>query len=134
MTQALCDRLAEAFAESLHEEVRRLWGHGEAQPLSNDERIAEKYRGIRPALGYPACPDHSEKPALFELLGAREIGMDLTESFAMTPAASVSGLYLAHPEARYFSVSKIGRDQLEDYARRRGVTSEQAERWLGPIL
>jgi 5-methyltetrahydrofolate--homocysteine methyltransferase len=134
MTQALCDRLAEAFAESLHEEVRRLWNHGEAQPLSNDERIAEKYRGIRPALGYPACPDHSEKPALFELLGAEEIGIGLTESFAMTPASSVSGLYLAHPEARYFSVSKIGRDQLEDYARRRGVTLEQAERWLGPVL
>jgi 5-methyltetrahydrofolate--homocysteine methyltransferase len=110
MTQALCDRLAEAFAESLHEEVRRLWGHGEPEPLSNADRIAERYRGIRPALGYPACPDHSEKPALFELLGAQEIGMDLTESFAMTPAASVSGLYLAHPEARYFSVSKIGRD------------------------
>jgi 5-methyltetrahydrofolate--homocysteine methyltransferase len=134
MTQALCDRLAEAFAESLHEEVRRLWGHGEPKPLTNEERIAEKYRGIRPALGYPACPDHSEKPALFELLGAREIGMDLTESFAMTPAASVSGLYLAHPQARYFSVSKIGRDQLEEYARRRGVTIEQAERWLHPIL
>jgi 5-methyltetrahydrofolate--homocysteine methyltransferase len=134
MTQALCDRLAEAFAEKLHEDVRRLWNHGESTPLTNEERIAEKYRGIRPALGYPACPDHSEKPALFELLGAHEIGMGLTESFAMTPAASVSGLYLAHPEARYFSVSKIGRDQLEDYATRRGVDLALAERWLGPVL
>jgi 5-methyltetrahydrofolate--homocysteine methyltransferase len=134
MTQALCDRLAEAFAEKLHEDVRRAWGHGEATPLSNEDRVAERYRGIRPALGYPACPDHSEKPALFELLGAPEIGMGLTESFAMTPAASVSGLYLAHPEARYFSVSKIGRDQLEDYARRRGISLELAERWLAPVL
>jgi 5-methyltetrahydrofolate--homocysteine methyltransferase len=96
--------------------------------------IDEKYRGIRPAFGYPACPDHSEKPALFDLLGAPQIGIKLTENFAMMPAASVSGLYFSHPEAKYFNVGRIGRDQLEDYARRKNVPVEQAERWLAPNL
>jgi 5-methyltetrahydrofolate--homocysteine methyltransferase len=132
IAKALADRLAEAFAEWLHERVRREWGYGDK--LGLDDLIAENYRGIRPALGYPACPDHSEKEALFELLGAREIGMDLTSGFAMTPAASVSGLYLGHPKARYFSVGRIGRDQVEDYATRRGVSVAQVERWLAPNL
>ena len=96
--------------------------------------MAERYRSIRPAFGYPACPDHTEKGRLFELLAARGLGLDLTESFAMTPAASVSGLYLAHPEARYFLLGRIGRDQVEDYARRKGVTVSEAERWLSPSL
>ncbi len=134
MSKSLADRLAEAFAEWLHARVRREWGYGRDEKLSNQDLIAEKYRGIRPALGYPACPDHSDKPALFELLGAREIGMDLTSNFAMTPAASVSGLYLAHPRARYFSVGKIGRDQVADYAARKRVEVKQIERWLGPNL
>jgi 5-methyltetrahydrofolate--homocysteine methyltransferase len=134
MTQALADRLAEAFAEMLHERVRREWGHGEDPPLSTEELIAEKYRGIRPALGYPACPDHSPKPLLLSILRANEIGIELTESFAMTPAASVSGFYFAHPEARYFSVGKIDREQAEDYARRRGSSLAALERWLAPLL
>ena len=134
LVQALTDRLAEAFAEALHEKVRAMWGHGESPRLSREDLIAEKYRGIRPAFGYPACPDHTAKKDLFALLGAAEIGMDLTEHFAMTPAASVSGLYFAHPAARYFSVSRIGRDQLEDYARRKQMSVEEAERWLAPVL
>jgi len=134
MAKALADRLAEAFAEWLHARVRREWGYGAAENLSNEDLIAEKYRGIRPALGYPACPDHSEKTTLFELLGAREIGMELTSGFAMTPPASVSGLYLAHPKARYFSVGKIGRDQVEDYAARKRVPVAQVERLLAPNL
>ena len=134
MSKALADRLAEAFAEYLHARARRDWGYGAREELSSDDLIAEKYRGIRPAFGYPACPDHSEKPRLFDLLGARAIGMDLTESFAMTPAASVSGLYFSHPEARYFNIQRVGRDQLEDYARRKGMTVEEAERWLRPVL
>jgi 5-methyltetrahydrofolate--homocysteine methyltransferase len=134
MTKALADRLAEAFAEWLHARVRREWGYGRDERLSNEDLIAEKYRGIRPALGYPACPDHSEKVALFDLLGAREIGMDLTSGFAMTPPASVAGLYFAHPRARYFSVGKIGRDQVADYAARRRVEIGQVERWLAPNL
>jgi 5-methyltetrahydrofolate--homocysteine methyltransferase len=134
LVQALTDRLAEAFAEALHEKVRGLWGHGEPSRLTSEELIAEKYRGIRPAFGYPACPDHTAKKELFALLGATEIGMGLTEHFAMFPAASVSGLYFAHPAARYFSVSRIGRDQLEDYARRKGMSVAEAERWLQPVL
>jgi 5-methyltetrahydrofolate--homocysteine methyltransferase len=134
LVQALTDRLAEAFAEALHEKVRAMWGHGESPRLAREDLIAEKYRGIRPAFGYPACPDHTAKKDLFALLGAAEIGMDLTEHFAMTPAASVSGLYFAHPAARYFSVSRIGRDQLEDYARRKQMSVEEAERWLAPVL
>src|SRR2546425_9401792 len=133
MVKALADRLAEAFAEYLHELVRRSWYEkGPQQP--NDELIAEKYRGIRPAFGYPACPDHSEKQTLFDLLDARSIGMNLTESGAMTPTAAVSGLYFAHPQSRYFMVGKVGRDQIEDYARRKGMTAAEAERWLRPNL
>ena len=134
MAKSLADRLAEAFAEWLHARVRREWGYGQSEKLSVEDLIAENYRGIRPALGYPACPDHSEKTTLFELLGAREIGMDLTSGFAMTPPASVSGLYLAHPKSRYFSVGKIGRDQVADYAARKRVSVGQIERWLAPNL
>ncbi|HHH30437.1 MAG TPA: methionine synthase, partial [Polyangiaceae bacterium] len=133
IVKALADRLAEAFAELLHERVRRSW-YAPSEVLSNDDRIGERYRGIRPALGYPACPDHTDKARLFELLDAPAIGMGLTETFAMTPAASVSGLYLAHPKARYFSVGKIGLDQVQDYARRRGVSVADAERTLGSLL
>jgi 5-methyltetrahydrofolate--homocysteine methyltransferase len=136
MLKALADRLAEAFAEHLHRLVRTdFWGYAPDEALGNDELIAEKYRGIRPAPGYPACPDHTEKGALFALLDApHAAGMRLTESYAMLPAASVSGFYLAHPEARYFAVTRIARDQLEDYARRKGMTSEEAARWLAPVL
>ena len=131
--RALADRLAEAFAEWLHETVRREW-YAPAEQLQNDELIAERYRGIRPAFGYPACPDHSEKRALLSLLEAERAGIELTESCATTPPASVSGLYLGHPQARYFSVGRIGRDQVSDYARRKGVAVEEAERWLRPNL
>jgi 5-methyltetrahydrofolate--homocysteine methyltransferase len=133
MVKALADRLAEAFAEYLHKRARREWYEPNEQ-LTNDELIAERFRGIRPAFGYPACPDHSEKRKLFDLLGAELIGLELTESFAMSPAAAVSGIYLAHPQARYFSVGRIGRDQVEDYATRKGVGVEEAERWLRPNL
>ncbi len=133
MAKALADRLAEAFAEHLHQEARIAWGY-QAERQPNDELIAERYRGIRPAFGYPACPDHSQKRRLFDLLDAREIGIDLTESCAMTPAASVSGLYFAHPQARYFNVGRIAKDQLEDYARRQGESIAEAERWLRPNL
>jgi 5-methyltetrahydrofolate--homocysteine methyltransferase len=130
MVKALADRLAEAFAELLHARVRREWGYGKDEHLSNAELIAEKYRGIRPAFGYPACPDHTEKDKLFRLLEARKMGMDLTEGWAMTPGASVSGMYFAHPRAKYFSVGRIARDQVEDYARRKGASPEDVERWL----
>jgi 5-methyltetrahydrofolate--homocysteine methyltransferase len=133
MVKALADRLAEAFAEYLHEVVRRAW-YETGTRLSNEELIAERYRGIRPAFGYPACPDHSEKRTLFELLDAERVGMALTETYAMTPGASVSGIYLAHPEARYFSVGRVGRDQVADYAVRKGVPATEAERWLRPNL
>jgi 5-methyltetrahydrofolate--homocysteine methyltransferase len=134
MVKALADRLAEAFAEYLHELARQDWGYELAGRWASDELIAERYRGIRPAFGYPACPDHTEKRTLFDLLGAPDVGIELTESCAMTPAASVSGVYLAHPDARYFAVSRIGRDQLESYALRKGWTMAEAERWLGPII
>jgi 5-methyltetrahydrofolate--homocysteine methyltransferase len=135
MAKALADRLAEAFAEKLHADARRDWGYGQSEGLSNDELIAEKYRGIRPAFGYPACPDHTEKQTLWELLDPEnEVGISLTESFAMSPAASVSGLYFAHPQARYFSVDRITRDQVEDYARRKGMSIPEVERWLAPNL
>lgn len=133
LVKALADRLAEAAAEWLHERVRREW-YASDERFSGEQLIAEAYRGIRPAFGYPACPDHTLKGPLFELLGATEIGMDLTENFAMTPPASVSGIYLAHSEARYFNVGKIGRDQVQDYARRRGWSVETAEKWLSPNL
>jgi 5-methyltetrahydrofolate--homocysteine methyltransferase len=134
IVKALADRLAEAFAEYLHQRARRDWGYGRNEDLTNDDLIDEKYRGIRPAFGYPACPDHTEKGRLFDLLGARNAGLDLTESFAMTPAASVSGLYFAHPAARYFNVGRIGRDQVEDYARRKAVPVLEMEKWLAPNL
>ena len=133
MTKALADRLAEALAEKLHRDLRREW-YAQDESLSHEDLIAEKYRGIRPAPGYPACPDHTEKRTLFALLGAEQLGMQLTESCAMMPAASVSGLYFAHPDARYFAVGKIGRDQVEDYARRKKVPAEEIERWLAPNL
>ncbi len=136
LLKALADRLAEAFAEHLHQRVRReFWGYATDEKLTNEELIAEKYRGIRPAAGYPACPDHTEKGPLFALLDAtKNAGIQLTESFAMHPAASVSGFYLAHPDARYFAVTKIGRDQLEDYAKRKGMSVAETERWLAPVL
>jgi len=136
IAQALCDRLAEAFAEAMHAKVRReLWGYAKDEGLSYDDLIAEKYRGIRPAPGYPAQPDHTEKRTLFDLLDATQrTGIDLTEGYAMTPPSSVSGLYFAHPQAEYFGVGKIGADQVEDYARRKGWDVATAERWLSPIL
>jgi len=134
LVKSVADRLAEAGAEWLHAEARRAWGYGQAETLSGEDLIEEKYRGIRPAFGYPACPDHSEKRRLFALLGAERIGMALTESCAMTPAASVSGLYFAHPEARYFNVGRIGSDQVADYARRKGMPLREVERWLQPNL
>jgi 5-methyltetrahydrofolate--homocysteine methyltransferase len=133
MVKALADRFAEAFAEYLHEHVRREW-YAPGEQLSTDELVEEKFRGIRPAFGYPACPDHTEKRKLFDLLDAQSVGLDLTESFAMTPAAAVSGIYLANPQARYFSVGRLGRDQVEDYAARKGLAVEEAERWLSPNL
>jgi 5-methyltetrahydrofolate--homocysteine methyltransferase len=136
LVKALADRLAEAFAEALHEKVRReLWGYAPDESLANEALIAEDYRGIRPAPGYPAQPDHTEKRTLFELLDAEQAtGLRLTESCAMWPAAAVSGLYFAHPESRYFGVGKIGRDQVLDYAARKGWGLDEAERWLAPIL
>ncbi len=134
ITKAIADRLAEALAEMLHARVRGEWGYGANEKLSNEDLVAERYRGIRPAFGYPACPDHSQKQALFELIRAGELGMELTEHGAMTPAASVSGLYLGHPDARYFNVGRVDRDQVEDYARRRGMSLAETERWLGPNL
>lgn len=136
LLKALADRLAEAFAERLHQHVRTtLWGYAPDEQLTNEALVREQYRGIRPAPGYPACPEHSLKPMLFDMLGAGErAGLVLTESFAMLPTAAVSGFYFGHPDSQYFGVARIGRDQLEDYARRRGVSVEQAERWLRPNL
>jgi 5-methyltetrahydrofolate--homocysteine methyltransferase len=136
LVKALADRLAEAFAERLHERVRReFWGYARSEALDNTELIREAYQGIRPAPGYPACPDHTEKGTLFDLLDVeRRVGISLTESFAMTPTAAVSGWYFWHPEARYFGVGKIGRDQVEDYAGRKGMAVEDVERWLAPNL
>jgi len=135
MAKALADRLAEAFAEYLHKRVREQWRYGRLEQLTNEDLIREKYRGIRPAPGYPACPDHTEKRTLFDLLQVeRHTGITLTESFAMLPAAAVSGWYFAHPEAKYFAVGKIGRDQVEDYAHRKGMDLRTIERWLSPNL
>jgi len=135
MAEALADRLAEAFAEYLHKRVREEWGYGRGEDLTSEQLIREEYRGIRPAAGYPACPDHTEKATLWHLLDVeRSTGMRLTESFAMWPGSSVSGLYFAHPAARYFPVGKIGRDQIVDYHTRKGMTVEEIERWLGPNL
>jgi 5-methyltetrahydrofolate--homocysteine methyltransferase len=131
MAKALADRLAEALAEKLHEQARRDWGYGREERLSKEDLLRERYRGIRPAPGYPACPDHSEKRTLFDLLDAEAApGIRLTESFAMQPAASVSGLYLAHPQARYFSVGRVGRDQVADYARRKALPVAEIERLI----
>jgi 5-methyltetrahydrofolate--homocysteine methyltransferase len=136
MTKALADRLAEAFAEYLHLKVRKeIWGYASDEQLDNQALIAEEYKGIRPAPGYPACPDHLEKPTIWKLLQVEErIGVTLTESMAMWPAASVSGYYLAHPESKYFGLGKIKEDQVEDYAQRRGVTVEVAHKWLAPNI
>jgi 5-methyltetrahydrofolate--homocysteine methyltransferase len=136
LLKSLADRFAEAFAERLHKHVRTdLWGYAPDEQLTNEALIKEQYRGIRPAPGYPACPDHSLKPILFDLLDAKHnAGLSLTENFAMLPTAAVSGFYFAHPESSYFGVARIGRDQLEDYAARRGVDLATAERWLRPNL
>jgi 5-methyltetrahydrofolate--homocysteine methyltransferase len=135
MLKAIADRLAEAFAELLHERVRRdLWGYAADEALTSEELIREAYRGIRPAPGYPACPEHAVKRSLFEVLGAGEIGMTLTENYAMTPASSVSGFYFSHPQSKYFNVGRIGRDQLEDLARRKREAVSELERWLAPNL
>lgn len=136
MLKAVADRLAEAFTELMHERVRKeFWGYVKDEALSNEELIAEKYQGIRPAPGYPACPEHTEKRTLFDLLDAEaRIGIQLTESFAMYPASSVSGWYFAHPDSRYFALGKIAKDQVEDYAARKGMSVEEAEKWLSPVL
>jgi 5-methyltetrahydrofolate--homocysteine methyltransferase len=135
LAKALSDRLAEAFAELLHFRSRVEWGFGRDERPSLDDLLKERYRGIRPAPGYPACPDHSEKQTLWDLLDAENAAsIRLTESFAMHPTASVAGFYFAHPASKYFAVGKIGRDQLEDYARRKGLDIAEAERWLRPQL
>jgi 5-methyltetrahydrofolate--homocysteine methyltransferase len=135
MAKALADRLAEAFAEALHEKVRKeLWGHAKEEKLSNEELIDEKYDGIRPAPGYPACPDHTEKRLVFDLLEAEKIGIQLTESYAMYPAAAVSGYYFSHPDSKYFGLGKIDKDQAADYAKRKGMTVEEVEKWLASVL
>ena len=136
LLEALADRLAEAFAERLHERVRReLWGYAPDEALEAGDLLAERYQGIRPAPGYPACPDHTEKATLWQLLDVEAAtGMRLTESMAMWPGASVSGVYYSHPEARYFVVGRLGRDQVADYAERKGWTLTEAERWLSPNL
>ncbi|HUZ81246.1 MAG TPA: vitamin B12 dependent-methionine synthase activation domain-containing protein, partial [Gaiellaceae bacterium] len=131
--KALADRLAEAMAEWLHQRVRREW-YAPDEHLSEEDLLKENFRGIRPAFGYPACPDHSEKGKLFDLLDAESVGLSLTESYAMLPAAAVSGVYFHHPQSKYFAVGRIGRDQLEDYASRRGIPVAEAERWLSPSL
>jgi len=135
MAKALAYRLAEALAELMHKRAREFWGYGKNENLGPEDLIHERYRGIRPAPGYPACPDHSEKRELFNLLHMeKSAGIHLTENFAMSPAASVCGFYFSHPEARYFAVGKIGRDQVEDYHRRKGMDVRQVERWLRPVL
>jgi 5-methyltetrahydrofolate--homocysteine methyltransferase len=135
MLKALADRFAEAFAEYLHERVRKdLWGYASDEKFAATELIAESYRGIRPAPGYPACPEHTVKQDMFRILECEDIGMSLTESYAMFPGAAVSGFYFSHPESKYFSVGKIGTDQLTDMAKRRGVSAEQLQSWLAPNL
>jgi 5-methyltetrahydrofolate--homocysteine methyltransferase len=135
MAKALADRFAEAFAEYLHLQARIAWGYGSNEALSKEDLIRERYQGVRPAAGYPASPDHTEKPLLFRLLDAeKKAGISLTESCAMWPGAAVSGLYFSHPESKYFGVGKISRDQVEDYAIRKGETVEYIEKWLAPIL
>jgi len=136
MVQVLSDRLVESFAECLHALVRKeYWGYEKEEQLSNEQLIKEEYKGIRPAPGYPACPEHTEKYKLFALLDAtKNTGIELTESLAMNPAASVCGWYFAHPQSQYFGIGKIQRDQMEDYAKRKGMSLDEAERWLRPVL
>jgi 5-methyltetrahydrofolate--homocysteine methyltransferase len=135
MAEALADRLAEAFAECLHKRARQEWGYGKSENLGTEDLIEEKYRGIRPAAGYPACPDHTEKRTLWQLLEVeKNANIHLTESCAMWPGSSVSGLYFAHPESKYFAVGKLGRDQVLDYHLRKGLTLQEVEKWLGPYL
>jgi 5-methyltetrahydrofolate--homocysteine methyltransferase len=136
LVKALADRFAEAFAERMHERVRRdYWGYARDETLSNEQLITEEYAGIRPAPGYPAQPDHTEKETLFRLLDAENAaGVKLTESYAMWPGSSVSGIYIGHPESYYFGVAKVERDQVEDYAERKGMDVAEVERWLGPVL
>jgi 5-methyltetrahydrofolate--homocysteine methyltransferase len=136
LVKALADRLAEAFAERMHERVRKeFWGYKKDEQLGNEELIKEKYQGVRPAPGYPACPDHTEKAALFELLDAEaETSVSLSENFAMSPASSVSGFYFSHPESRYFGLGKIDRDQVLNYAERKDMSLADVERWLSPVL
>ncbi|MBL4656165.1 MAG: methionine synthase, partial [Bacteroidia bacterium] len=136
IVKALADRLAEAFTEKLHEIVRKdLWGYASDEKLSNEDLILEKYKGIRPAPGYPACPDHTEKRILFDLLEVKKnTGISLTENYAMYPAASVSGIYFSHPESKYYNVGKINRDQIEDYSKRKNMKVEEVEKWLSPNL
>jgi len=135
LVKAIGDRLAEALAEYMHKQVRNEWGYGRTENLKLEDLVSEKYRGIRPAPGYPAQPDHTEKPILFELLDAeKRSGIKLTESNSMYPASSVSGMYYAHPESRYFAVGKIDRDQVEDYAGRKKMSVSDVERWLSPVL
>jgi methionine synthase (B12-dependent) (EC 2.1.1.13) len=136
LLKALADRLAEAFAELMHSRVRNeFWGYAKGENFSNEELILEKYRGIRPAPGYPACPDHNQKRILFEMLKETDsCGVKLTDALAMYPASSVSGFYFAHPEAKYFGLGKIGKDQVENYAKRKGLSVTEVERWLAPAL
>jgi 5-methyltetrahydrofolate--homocysteine methyltransferase len=136
MLQVLADRLAEAFAELLHEKVRKeFWGYAKDEQFTNEELIKEAYTGIRPAPGYPACPDHTEKYKLFNLLGGKEAtGITLTESLAMYPASSICGWYFSHPQSHYFGIGKVQKDQIEDYARRKGMPVEEVERWLRSVL
>ena len=136
LIQTLADRFAEASAERLHQQVRReFWRYAPEEQLSTEELLRESYTGIRPAPGYPACPDHTEKTRLFELLNAtQDIGISLTESMAMQPASSICGYYFSHPESHYFGLGKIGRDQLEDYAKRKDFSVEEMEKWLSPIM
>jgi 5-methyltetrahydrofolate--homocysteine methyltransferase len=136
MAKAIADRLAESFAEKLHQKIRtEFWGYAAEETISNEDLIRENYQGIRPAPGYPACPDHTEKETLFRILKATETaGISLTESMAMLPAASVSGWYFAHPQSKYFGLGKIAKDQVEAYANAKGQDTQTAERWLSPIL
>jgi 5-methyltetrahydrofolate--homocysteine methyltransferase len=135
MLKSLADRLAEAFAEYLHERVRTdLWGYAPEEALSNDDMIGEQYAGIRPAPGYPACPEHTVKAAMWDVMQPQEVGIELTESYAMSPGAAVSGFYLAHPDSKYFVVGKIGADQVADMSARRGIDPAQIETWLAPNL
>jgi 5-methyltetrahydrofolate--homocysteine methyltransferase len=136
MLEALVDRLAEALAERMHERVRKeFWGYASDETLTNDQLVAEQYQGIRPAPGYPACPEHTEKGTLWQLLDVEaNTGIKLTESYAMYPAASVSGWYFSHLDSRYFGIGRVARDQVEDYAKRKDISVEEAEKWLAPVL